>query len=291
MKQSFPLPLLLLLSSPALAQEQRQAPISDTEDAGLNLVDVGPGRLHPLVGLDLRNGDFVRGSYDDDAASLARAPVHVQIGLVYELARKADGDATTWLMLRSSNGLHAPSADERASPRAWYESNTLVGLASRLAPGMTGALTYTVKASPNGISATTHEISGSLALSRDHGLGALKPGLVISWRPKGAGGLYTQATIEPGWSLGQADTAPTLSLPLALGAGWRGFYEPGSGDRVYASGGIALQTPLPIGGGHWSARMEALAVVRDNRLRALGGPRAEHGTFQPYVTLALSYGL
>jgi hypothetical protein len=283
------LPVLYVLSSPALAQESREAPISDTEDAGLNSVDVDRGRLHPVLGLDLRNGDFVRGSYDDDGANLDTIAVHVQVGLVFELARKPDGNSTAWLMLRSSNGFHAPSIDGRTIPRAWYESNNLFGLAAGLAPGMTGALTYTLKASPNGVSATSHELSAALALTRRRGLGALKPGLVVSWRPKGTSGLYTQVTMEPGWTLGQADNAPELSIPVVFGAGWKGFYGFGTGNRVYGSAGLALQTPLKIGGGHWSARIEALALVRDNRLRVLGGPRAEHGVVQPYVTVALSY--
>lgn len=176
------------MSAPAFAQEKREAPISDTEDASLGFVTVGSGRLHPVIGLDVRNGDFVRGSYDDDAASLDRLPIHAQIGLVYELVRDPKGDATTWLMVRSSNGFHAPLSDETTSPRAWYESNNLVGLAARLAPGLTGAATYAIKTSPNGVSDTTHEVSAAFSLDRSGGLGSLKPGFAATWRPKGGGG-------------------------------------------------------------------------------------------------------
>jgi hypothetical protein len=278
-----------LISAPVLAQDKREAPISDTEDASLNSVTVGAGRLHSVIGLDVRNGDFVRGSYDDDAVSLDRVPVHAQLGLVYELARDASGDATTWLMLRSSNGIHAPARDETTSPRAWYESNNLVGLAARLAPGLIGAATYTVKASPNGVSDTTHEVSAAFDLNRASGPGSLKPGFATTWRPRGGGGLYTQATLEPGWDLGDAQHAPRLSIPAVLGVGWNDFYDSGSGTRVYGSVGLAVEAPLALGGGHWSMRAEGLAVVRDNRLRALGGSRADHGRVEPYVTLSLSY--
>lgn len=278
-----------LISAPVFAQEKREAPISDTEDASLGSLAVGDGRLHPVIGLDVRNGDFVRGSYDDDAADLDRVPLHAQIGLVYELHRDSTGDAFSWLMLRSSNGFHAPVSDEPTSPRAWYESNNLVGLAARLAPGLTGAATYTLKASPNGVSDTTHEVSAVFSLDRDAGLGLLKPGFAATWRPKGGGGFYTQATIEPGWDLNAAENALHLSIPAALGVGWDSFYETGSGNRIYGSAGLAVEAPLAIGEGHWSARAEALAVVRDNRLRALGGDRADHGTVEPYVTLSVSY--
>lgn len=277
------------LSSHAWAQEKREAPISDTEDASLNSVEVGDSRLHPVLSVDVRNGDFVRGSYDDDAASLGRVPVHVQVGAVYELTRQAGGDATAWLEVRSSNGIHSPSVGERTSPRAWYESNNLVGLAASLAPGLKGALTYTVKTSPNGISDTTHELSAALSLDRSSGFGWLNPGVNATWRPKGGGGFYTQATIEPGWKLGEHANAIRVSIPAVLGVGWNDFYESDSGTRAYGSAGLALDVPLAIAGGHWSARAEALALVRDDRLRMLGGERADHGTVEPYVTLRLSY--
>lgn len=80
-----------------------------------------------------------------------------------------------------------------------------------------------------------------------------------------------------------------LSIPAVLGVGWNSFYESGSGNRVYGSAGLAVEAPLSLGGGHWSARAEGLAVIRDNSLRALGGNRADHGPVEPYFTLSLSY--
>lgn len=285
------LPCLLFMlaaATPAAAQ-QREAPIADTEDASLGSQAVGLGRLHVIAGLDVRNADFVRGSFDDDPVSLEQVPVHVQVGLVYELARDGDGDATRWLMLRTSNGFHAPTDDERTSPRSWYESNNLVGIAERLAPGLIGATTYAIKTSPNGIAGTSHEVSGVLSFARDRGLGALNPGFAATWRPKGGSGFYTQVSVEPGWSLGSSDDALRLSIPSVVGAGWAGFYERGSDNRVYGSTGLALQLPLAIGGGHWNARAEALVLVRDDRLRRLGGPSADTATAVPYVTIALAY--
>lgn len=281
---------LLALVPTGRAQSGRRAPVSDTEDARLSTVRVGDGRLHPLLDLDLRNGDFVRGVYDDDAAGLRRVPAHVQLGLVYELARDADAAPTAWLMLRSSNGLHPPSSAERASPRIWYESNNSLGVAARFGGSAFGALTDTVKTSPNDASATTHEMSAALSLDGESGVGAVRPGVVATWRPKGGSGFYTQASIEPEWRIGGAGpSAPRLSLPVVVGVGWRGFYEPGSGHRVHGSAGLAWQAPLAIGSGRWSVRLEALALVRDAPLRALGGPRADHAAVVPYGTLSLSY--
>lgn len=277
--------LLACASSPAWAQ-RREAPIADTEDASLASVPVGGGRLHVAATLDVRNADFVRGSFDDDPASLDQVPVHVQAGLIHELARDADGEAAAWLMARTSNGFHAPSGEERQAPRSWYESNNLVGAAMRLAPGLIGGVTYAIKASPNGIAGTTHEVSGTVSLGGENGLGSLNPGLVATWRPKGGSGLYTQATMEPGWSLGGGEDAARLSVPAAVGIGWGGFYEPGSGTRAFGSLGAALTVPV---GRRLSARAEALALVRDDRLRRLGGPRADTATVVPYATLALSY--
>jgi len=272
--------------SPAAAKDDpRTVPISDTEDAGLDSQSVGAGRLHPVLGLDVRNGDFVRGTYDDDGAGLDRVPVHVQLGLVYELVR--DGDtANAWLEVRSSNGFHAPGADETASPRAWYESNNLVGIATRLSSGLTGAITYAIKTSPNGVSDTTHELSGALALEGTSGLAALNPGFAATWRPKGGGGLYTQATIEPGIDLGRADR---LSAPAAFGVGWGGFYERGSGTRMFGRVGLAYKHPFRIGEAHLAVRAEASALFRDDRLRQLDAPMASPHTIRPFGTIAVSY--
>lgn len=275
----------LLLGPAAFA---REAPISDTEDASLDSQPVGSGRLHPILGVDVRNGDFVRGAYDDDAASLGRLPVHAQIGLVYQLARDGD-EATSWLEVRSSNGFHAPNGSEATSPRAWYESNNLVGLAARLAPKLIGAVTYAVKTSPNGVSETTHELSGALSLDGKSGFGLLHPGFAATWRPKGGGGLYTQATIEPGVDLGGGDAPDRLSAPAAFGIGWRGFYEPGSGSRIFGRVGLAYKHPFRIGRAHLAMRIEGSALIRDDRLRRLDAPMASTRAVQPFGTAALTY--
>lgn len=275
----------VMVAAPAWAKDDpRSAPISDTEDAGLDSQTVGEGRLHPILGLDVRNGDFVRGTYDDDGAGLDRVPVHLQLGLVYELVRDGD-EASTWLEVRSSNGFHAPGGNETASPRAWYESNNLVGIATRLAPGLTGAVTYAIKTSPNGVSDTTHELSGAVALDGSGGLAMLNPGFVVTWRPKGGGGLYTQATIEPGIDVG----ADRLSAPAALGVGWNNFYEQGSGTRVFGRVGLAYKHPFTIGGARLAVRAEASALFRDDRLRQLDAPMANSDTIRPFGTIGVTY--
>lgn len=280
----------LAFAMPADAREGPSVPISDTEDASLESRPVGPGRLHPVLGLDVRNGDFVRGTYDDDGANLGRLPVHVQLGLVYELARDGGGTPNVWLELRSSNGFHAPAARERAQPRAWYESNNLIGIAVRAFPDAIGALTYTVKTSPNGVAPTTHELSGALAWDGDAGLAALHPGLVATWRPKGGGGLYTQAALEPGLAVGGTGGG-RLSAPLAIGVGWRGFYGAGSGNRLFGSAGAAYAQPIAIGRAHLSFRAQVLALVRDGRLRRLDGPQASTHAVRPYGTVSLGWAL
>ena len=276
--------------STARAQGERKAPVSDVEDARLSTVRVGEGRLHPVLGVDVRNGDFVRGVYDDDAAGLRRVPLHVQVGLAVELTRDAGGMPTSWLLARSSNGFHRPSDAERSGPRAWYESNNAIGAAARLGDGVDAAATYTVKTSPNDVSKTTHEMSVAVSMDRESGFGSLKPGFVATWRPKGGSGFYTQASLEPEWRVDVTGAESRLSLPVVVGVGWKGFYEPGSRQRVFGSAGLALETPLPLGDGRrWAIRLETVALVRDAQLRALGGPRADHATVVPYATLSLSY--
>ena len=264
-------------------------PTIDTEDATLGSATTSSGgRFHPLIAFDIRNGDFVRGDYDDDRADLGRLPVHAQIGLAVELTHRADGEATSWLLVRSSNGFHAPNDGEITTPRSWYESNNLAALVFTPAKGLRAAAVYTIKTSPNGVSATTHEASLSIAHDGTDVVGALSPTLVATIRPKGDKGVFTQAGIEPGFALSSREDGPKLSLPLAIGVGWAGFYGARSGDRKLLSAGLAIKQPFALGDMRWSARLAAVALIRDSRLAALSGPNGETGTVVPLVTMSVS---
>jgi len=266
----------------------RSVPSIESEDAALGSVEVSEnsGRFHPQLGMDVRNGDFSRGNYDDDAASLDRIPLHLQAGFALDLHQGSDGVADAWLVFSSSNGLHSPSSEERVSPRRWYESNNLVGLVVSPAEGLRVGFVYTVKSSPNDVAATTQEASLTLAYQADTGLGAWRPGLAVTTRTQGDSGLYTQGSLEPGLDLSASGLR--LSFPSALGVGWNGFYGPDSGDRLYARTGLALEQPFRWGETRWSARAEALALYRDGALRDLSGPEGETDGVVPQVTLSLS---
>jgi len=273
---------------PAAAGAQT-IPTVDTEDASLGSLDAGRGRLHSVVGVDLRNGDFARGGYDDDAANLDRLPVHVQFGLAWDLHRDTEGTADWWLVGSSSNGFHAASRDERTRPRAWYESNNLVALVGKPMRGLTVGAAYTIKTSPNGVAGTSHEASLTAAFDGDGAIGALHPGAAVTVRPKGDNGVFTQVSIEPEVALRSGDAAPTLSLPVIAGVGWGGFYGAGTGDVAYGSAGVAYSHPFRLGGGHWRLRAEALAVVRDPTLRRIGSLDAETARVVPLATIALTF--
>ncbi|USU10187.1 hypothetical protein NF700_08005 [Sphingomonadaceae bacterium OTU29MARTA1] len=280
--------LPLLLATPVGGVAAQTIPTIDTEDAGLGTLDAGGGRLHPTFGIDLRNGDFARGGYDDDAADLDRLPVHVQLGFAFDLHRSAGGDADLWLVGTSSNGVHAPVAGERRSPRAWYESNNLIGIVASPMAGLTVGTAYTIKTSPNGISGTTHEASLTAAIDGSSGWKALHPGAAATIRPKGGGGVYTQIGIAPELPLGTGDDGPTLAVPVVLGAGWGGFYEAGSGTGGFGSIGLAYSHPFTVGAMRWRLRADAVGIVRDDTLRRIGGDDAESATLVPLVTLALT---
>ena len=278
--------LAVLMAMPSPANAQR-VPTIDTEDALLGSASVGNGRVHPLMALDVRNGDFARGAYDDDAADLDRLPVHLQLGFAAELHRNAQDDADVFLVFNSSNGVHAPVSAERVSPRAWYESNNAIALVVSPAEDLHTGVVYTIKASPNGVSSTTHEMSLTSTLGGESALGALSPTAVVTWRPKGGRGLFTQVGIEPSVFLTRRDDGPTISFPTLAGIGWDDFYEAGTGDVAYGSIGAAYSHPFEAGGAKWRFRAEALAVLRSDKLRHLGGPEAEHDTVVPLATISL----
>ncbi|WP_436804575.1 hypothetical protein [Sphingomonas sp. DT-51] len=266
-------------------------PAIDTEDASLGSSSARTGSIHPAFGVDIRNGDFARGNYDDDAAGLNRLPVHVQVGVAADLHHNAAGQADTWVVVRSSNGIHPAASDERTSPRGWYESNNLVGLVAAPVEGLRVGVVYTIKASPNAVSNTTHEASITTSYDGKDAFGWLHPTFAATVRPKGAHGLFTQVGIEPEVALGTGEHAPALSLPAVIGVGWRGFYDAGSGDRLYGSAGLAISQPVRLGNLHASLRAEMLALFRDDRLRQLSGPLGETGTVVPLATLGLNIAL
>lgn len=116
------LPALAVLIAELSPADAQQVPTIDTEDASLGSTSVGSGRVHPSMALDVRNGDFARGNYDDDAADLDRLPVHLQLGFAAELHRKAHDKADVFLVFNSSNGVHVPVSAELTAPRAWYST-------------------------------------------------------------------------------------------------------------------------------------------------------------------------
>ena len=281
-------PIVLIAATPAASQS---VPTIDTEDVTLGSSSGGTGSIHPALGIDIRNGDFARGNYDDDAADLDRLPVHVQVGLAADLHRNAAGQVDAWLVIRSSNGIHSASLDERASPRGWYESNNLLGLVVAPAAGLRAGIVYTIKASPNGVSDTTHEASITTSYDGKDAIGWLHPNFAATVRPKGTHGLFTQLGIEPEIALGTSEHAPTLSLPAVIGIGWGGFYDAGSGDRLNGNAGLAIGQPVRMGNLRASLRAEMLALFRDDRLRRLSGPLGETGTVVPLAMLGLSIAL
>ncbi len=280
-----PVAAVLVVAAPAAAQT---IPFADTEDATLSRIEVGEGDVHPVASIDLRNGDYARGGYDDDDAGLGRIPVHLALGGAVVLQRRRDGEAALFAIGQSSNGFHAPRRDERARPRFWYESNTLIGLAWRPTKDVDAAVTYAIKTSPNGVAATTHEASVTFLYSADDPVGRLKPRLAVTRRTRGNGGVYMIAGIAPSIDLSDREDGAVLSLPVTAGMGWRGFYGGGSGDRAYGSGGLAVTQPVRMGDARASLQAEMSVLMRDGGLRRLDAPGGTTAAVIPYATVSFA---
>lgn len=271
--------MALILAAPATAQRQ-DVPTIDTEDATLGNAEVGRGGFRPILTLDVRNGDYARGAYDDDASDLSRVPIHISLAFAGVVARDAAGEGSLFVIGQATNGFHAPTPDERVRPRSWYESNSILALAWRPRDGVTTAVAYAIKTSPNGVSATTHEVSVAAHYARDDAIGWWKPRATVTARTKGDRGVFTTMGVAPSWEI----AAGELSLPVAIGVGWGGFYARGSGDRSYGSAGAAFE--MPVGDG-LAVRAEVLALVRDGCLRRLDAPRGTTAAVVPLATIAL----
>ena len=271
-----------------VAHAQQNIPTSDTEDAELGSLPVRPGRWHLFATVDVRNGDYARGSYDDDASGLHQVPIHAQLGLAINLHQKIDGSADAVLLVETNNGFHGPRVAETSTPRAWYESNNLLGIALRPLKDVTMAFSYTNKSSPNGVSGTTHEISGAFAYEGASALGQLHPTATITLRPAAGRGAYAQVGAEPSLKLSKSSSSGEISIPLHVGVGWGGFYETGTGTVTYGNIGLAFSQPFSPAGKRVRFRAEVLALIRDPTLRRLDGDQADHAAVVPLATISLA---
>lgn len=285
MRRAFLVGFALLATFPTLADD---LPALDTETGEIGSTQVGSGFFHPMLTVDVRNGDFTRGAYDDDAADFEQVPLHLQFGLGVELHRNEIGDPDATLLFVSSNGFHEARPKEFASPHDWYESNNLVGLVVSPADGLQTALSFTVKSSPNDVAETTYELNLAAEYMQDTGLAWLHPSAVATVRPNKGDGAYTQVGLEPEFDLTDGEDGPAISVPLRFGVGWSDFYEPDTGDLAFGSVGLAYSYPFETGGVKWQFHAEALALIRDKGLRLLDPAPEDRDTVVPYATISLT---
>ena len=100
---------------------------------------------------------------------------------------------------------------------------------------------------------------------------------------------YTQLSVEPRVTFGPGELRDQISVPVAAGVGWSGFYEQGSGSRLFGSAGLAFEHPFDVGRTHLKVRTQMLALVRDGRLRKLDDPATGRHTVEPLGTIAISF--
>lgn len=122
----------------------------------------------------------------------------------------------------------------------------------------------------------------------ESGIGFLRPSAAISFHTEGGSGVYTLLGLQPTFDLSSKDDGPTLAIPARFGIGWDDFYGAGSGTANYGSVGLSYAYPFALGSAHLKFQAEALALIRDDTVRALGKADAEHAAVVPLVTLGIS---
>ena len=257
-------------------------------DGHLGKAATGDGDLHMVVDVSVANGDFSRGAFDDDAASVDQLPMHGSATLAWTLHRDAASNPDLWIEASSANGFHSPVAIERTSPRAWYESNNLLAVLYKPNNTTNAALSYLIKTSPNGISPTSHELAASVGYATKNGIGSLAPSVVLSVHTRGGKGVYSLFSIDPNFKLAERDSSPTLSVPVRFGIGWDDFYGSGTGTAVYGSAGLAFARPFALGSTNGKIHAELLALFRDKTVRSLGKRDAENAAVVPLATIGIS---
>jgi len=270
------LAITLLAAAPGLAQDRtvRFGQVNSLGDVG-GVQSPNTGMLHVTGGLRIDSADYFRGAFDDVPERLDEVVIGPDLSLTFELWRDRPGFFSGLsLTLGTQNGFAEQVQPTDSLNDWWYESNNFVGLAATLPGDWVLGVTYTVYASPNDVSPTFQE--GAIALKYGGSVFgvALNPQLKVAVpldREDVAfqTGVYTELSLTPTFR----PFAPvTLSFPLAVGAGFDGYYGPGDDASVYGSAGVTASIPLafiPAGYGRWGLSAGAQVLVRDDDIRRL----------------------
>jgi hypothetical protein len=273
------LAVALLVSAPAaaIAQERtvRFGQVNSLGDVGVS-ESSSTGMLHVIGGLRIDTADYFRGAFDDVPERLDEIVIGPDLSLTFELWRDRTGllrDLS--LTLGTQNGLANQVQPTDSLNTWWYESNNFAGLTARLSDDWVAGVTYTVYTSPNDVSPTFQEAALAVKYGgKVLGVG-LNPQLKVAVpldREDTAfqTGVYTELTVTP--AIKPFGNAVTVGFPLAVGAGFDGYYGPGNDASVYGSGGVTLSVPLafiPSSYGSWAFSIGGQVLVRDDDIRRL----------------------
>jgi hypothetical protein len=241
--------------------------VSDTPNTGM---------LHVIGGLRIDTADYFRGAFDDVPERLDEIVIGPDLAVTFELWRDRPGFLRDLsLTLGTQNGLADQVQPTDSLNEWWYESNNFVGLAARLPADWVVGLTYTIYTSPNDVSPTFQEAAlAARYTGRIFGL-ALNPQIKVAvpldrQDAPFQTGVYTELAVTP--SVKPFGDLVSLSFPLAVGAGFDGYYGPGDDASVYGTGGVNVSLPLgfvPAGYGRWALTVGGHVLVRDDDIRRL----------------------
>jgi hypothetical protein len=268
-----------LTSAPAAALAQERTvtfgQVGSLGDVGV-AESPNTGRVHVSGGLRLDTADYFRGAFDDVPERLDEIVIGPDLSLTFELVREPTGFLRDLsLTLGTQNGLADQVQRTDSLNDWWYESNNFVGLAARLPADWVVGLTYTLYTSPNDVSPTFQEAAlAAKYTGRLFGL-SLNPQLKVVVpldRENNAfqTGVYTELALAP--AIKPFGNAVTVSFPLAVGAGFDGYYGPDDDASVHGTGGVNVSIPLtliPSSYGRWSLGIGGHVVVRDGDIRRL----------------------
>ncbi|MGJ3627975.1 hypothetical protein AB5I41_15045 [Sphingomonas sp. MMS24-JH45] len=234
----------------------QSVPTIDTEDASLGSVEVGSGDFHPILGVDVRNGDFARGGYDDDAANLDRVPVR-QLGLRLDTAPRRGPGKGGYGWWGPAPAGSAPVPAERTRPRGWYESNNVVGLVGKVGDDGTLGMAYTIKTIPTASPAPRTKRALPPRSTESGGPRRAPPPCGRDGADEGARRPLRPGRDRADYPLSPGGDAPSVDLPVLVGVGWNDFYDAGTGTVAYGSAGLGYSHPFVMGRQHWRLRAEA----------------------------------
>ncbi|MEX1089112.1 MAG: hypothetical protein WEC36_07795 [Phycisphaeraceae bacterium] len=257
--------------------------------------EVGPntGRISLNAGVDVVTEYIFRGIVQENQGAMLQPYANINFSLFQGQGAIQDISLVTGIW----NSFHTDPTTTAYGAGAWYQADLMAGVAVKFLEKFTGSVTYIYKTFPDSAAATNYdEVDLKLAYD-DTGMLpeiagqqiSLQPYVLLAFELNDPDGVpsareeaqYLEVGVAPSFTFGGVaqDYPITLSLPVAIGLSWDGYYpDPAGGSSDFfgfISGGAVVTVPLafiPSDFGQWSAHAGVIFYYLGENAAALATP-------------------